>query len=321
MGKSLVSVIIPTYNRAAMLEEAIQSALRQTCRPAEVIVVDDASKDSTRAALESVARRDARVRPLFLEKNRGPAGARNAGVAAAKGDVVAFLDSDDLWHADHLESATGLLESHGDIDVVFADIQRVNAAGTPLGGALLWDQRHIRRHLTPLTSPPAQEWFALVRPAVEVLLEEYIVPMQTMVLRSSAAKACHFDESFRVAEDYDFTLRLARAGHRFGFVKGVRCRWVIHDQNLVSNDASGSYYAGQQARVWLSLLSEPAMSSAARRLLRRRISKWHFDEAYHRRQAGERGAAFRLYLRSWAVMPSWRSIRAAIAATLIPGSH
>src|SRR3954449_1587267 len=85
-----ISVIIPTFNRAHLLERAITSALSQTLPPAEVIVVDDASTDDTRALLAGLCGRDARIRPILQPQNQGPSGARNRGLAEARYDNVAF---------------------------------------------------------------------------------------------------------------------------------------------------------------------------------------------------------------------------------------
>jgi glycosyltransferase involved in cell wall biosynthesis len=90
-----VSVVIPTYNRAATVERAIQSTLAQTLPPLEVIVVDDASDDRTEERLGMI--RSPLLRVIRHAQNRGAAGARNSGIEAARGDCTAFLDADDEW--------------------------------------------------------------------------------------------------------------------------------------------------------------------------------------------------------------------------------
>lgn len=90
----MVSVVIPTHNRAEMVSRAIRSALAQDYSAMEVIVVDDGSTDDTPAVLTGF---DTRIRSIRFEENRGGAAARNAGIEAAKGEFVAFLDSDDEW--------------------------------------------------------------------------------------------------------------------------------------------------------------------------------------------------------------------------------
>ncbi len=93
----LVSIITPAYKAAAYVGQCIESVLAQDYPHWEMLIVDDKSPDDTTAAIEPYAARDARVRLIRLERNAGPAGARNAALEAATGRYVAFLDSDDLW--------------------------------------------------------------------------------------------------------------------------------------------------------------------------------------------------------------------------------
>src|SRR5919107_444260 len=98
-----VSVIVPAYNVAGYLERALDSALAQTMSDLEVIVVDDASSDTTFEVASSVAARDARVRLLRNENNRGPSASRNRAMHAARGEWIALLDGDDAWRPERLE--------------------------------------------------------------------------------------------------------------------------------------------------------------------------------------------------------------------------
>jgi len=107
----LVSVILPTYNRARTLRRAIDSILNQSYRNLEVLVVDDGSKDDTAAVMAEIS--DPRVRYLPLEQNRGASRARNAGLRAAKGAYIAFQDSDDEWLAGKLERQVAAARAAG----------------------------------------------------------------------------------------------------------------------------------------------------------------------------------------------------------------
>jgi len=103
MGGDLVSVIMPVYNAASWVRRGIDSVLQQTHRHLELIAVDDGSQDESLAILEACAQADPRVRVLRQPTNGGVAAARNAGIAAAQGDYIAFLDADDWWHTSKLE--------------------------------------------------------------------------------------------------------------------------------------------------------------------------------------------------------------------------
>ncbi len=96
-----ISVIVPTYNRAHTIVKAIQSIRDQSYPVTEIIVVDDASTDNTENMVLSIG--DERISYHRLNRNRGAAGARNHGVAQANCDMIAFLDSDDVWHPDKIE--------------------------------------------------------------------------------------------------------------------------------------------------------------------------------------------------------------------------
>jgi glycosyltransferase involved in cell wall biosynthesis len=123
-----VTVIIPTFNRARYLTEAIQSVLGQTFPDYELIVVDDGSTDGTAAVLEGFG--DSRLRVLRQE-NHGISAAMNAGLRAAQGEYIARLDSDDVWFPNLLAYETRVLDSRPDIGVVYARAQAMSANGTP----------------------------------------------------------------------------------------------------------------------------------------------------------------------------------------------
>ena len=97
----MISVVMPVYNGEAFVARAVQSVLDQTSPRWEIVAVDDGSRDGTRAILERFAARDPRIRVLHQE-NAGVSAARNAAMAAARGEYLAFLDADDWWYPDHL---------------------------------------------------------------------------------------------------------------------------------------------------------------------------------------------------------------------------
>jgi Glycosyl transferase family 2 len=117
----LVSVIMPTYNRSAMLLGAIETVLAQSYPHWELVIVDDASEDDTPAVLETAARRDPRVRPLRVEHG-GVGAARNAGLAAADGTLVAYLDDDNAMHPGWLKSVVWGFEQRPESEVIYGAI-------------------------------------------------------------------------------------------------------------------------------------------------------------------------------------------------------
>lgn len=119
-GRPLISVVVPTFNRAHKLPTAVRSVLSQTVEDLELVIVDDGSTDDTRSLLADLARQDVRVRPLRLACNSGAPAARNAGVAAARGAWIALVDSDDELLPDSLEVRLGAARTEG-AEVVTSD--------------------------------------------------------------------------------------------------------------------------------------------------------------------------------------------------------
>jgi teichuronic acid biosynthesis glycosyltransferase TuaG len=128
----VVSIVTPVWNAAATLAEAAASAQAQTFADWEMLIVDDGSTDGSRALAERLAAADPRLRVLGWAANRGAAAARNAGLRAARGRVVAFLDADDRWLPPKLERQLAQMAATG-APFVFASYRRIDAAGRPLG--------------------------------------------------------------------------------------------------------------------------------------------------------------------------------------------
>jgi len=125
----LVSVVIPAYNCAPFIGESLDSVYRQTYRNWEVIVIDDGSTDETRAIL---APHTGRIR-YFYQENRGTAAARNAGVRQARGELIAFLDNDDIWLPEKLERQVQVMQGSPECGLVFTDGIMFMADGTRRG--------------------------------------------------------------------------------------------------------------------------------------------------------------------------------------------
>ena len=130
-GTTTVSVVMPVYNAAATLAQAMQSVLGQTHRAVELVVVDDGSRDGSSAVIDAFAAADPRVVTVRLAGNSGVAAARNAGIDAATGDCMAFLDSDDWWHPRKLAVQLAWMRDSG-VPISYTAYQRVDEAGAEL---------------------------------------------------------------------------------------------------------------------------------------------------------------------------------------------
>jgi glycosyltransferase involved in cell wall biosynthesis len=187
-----ISVVLATYNRAALLPRAIASVLAQAGARFELIVVDDASTDGTPACLAALD--DPRIRVIRAERNLGPSGARNRGLVAARGDIVAFLDSDDTYRPGRL--AVPLAVFAADADLVCVLSSAVKFIRDAPREARIPDVRLV---------PAAFEW----------ALTADLIPVEatSMTVRRAAALAAGgFCDKLRLTEDREFLIRLARHG-------------------------------------------------------------------------------------------------------------
>lgn len=183
-----VSIIIPAYNSAAFIGEALQSVLNQDFNDYEVIVVDDGSTDETAEVVAKFS--DHRILYIY-QSNEGSASARNHGLRLARGDLIAFLDADDIWRPGYLSYMVEYLHTHSEADGVYCGYRYMKADGTPLP------------EIVNRVVPPEQLY--------NTLLEGNFLSTCTLVVRQSCFNNVgYFDVNLRQAMDYDMWLRLSR---------------------------------------------------------------------------------------------------------------
>lgn len=205
-----VSVVIPAYNAARFIEDSISSVLSQTYKPLEIIVVDDGSRDETRTIVERHAKD---VRYIYQD-NAGPSAARNHGVREARGDWVAFLDSDDYWEPDHLESLIKHAQLHADVVLVYCGKKIVDAQGKRLD------------RFKNQTQFPSGWIFS------ELLFANYISSCSVvMAKRSILLDVGGFNTDIKNSEDYHLWLRIAAIAPIIG-IPSYTVNYRIHDSNL-----------------------------------------------------------------------------------------
>jgi glycosyltransferase involved in cell wall biosynthesis len=181
------SVVIPAYNAAKFLADTILSVQGQTVRPNEVIVVDDESTDNTRDIARSLG-----TIALRTQTNGGPAKARNIGIRASTGDVIAFLDADDLWEPDHCEELLRLLQTFPQVGLVFGHSVAFGAYNGP--------QARLLPDATPVSLWP------------KIVKQNFIPQSGCAVRRDLLLQVGAYDEerTLHPSEDYDLWLRLLR---------------------------------------------------------------------------------------------------------------
>jgi glycosyltransferase involved in cell wall biosynthesis len=213
-----VSVVVPAYNQAHYLPEALQSILAQSYCDYEIIVVDDASTDATKDVMQQYGDN---VRYVYQE-NQGLAGARNTGIRLARGAYVALLDSDDVWLPCFLQEMMAAVNRDAAATAYYCRAQCMDAEG------LLLPQI-----LSVQLPAPDQLYQALLR-------ANFIVPSTVILHRSSATTAGLFDPNFRRLQDWEFWLRLLRAGHRFIGVDQCLVHYRLHDSSLSTDPTGGA---------------------------------------------------------------------------------
>jgi glycosyltransferase involved in cell wall biosynthesis len=216
-----VSAVIPTYNRARHVVEAIDSVLAQSRPPDEIIVIDDGSTDDTAERLKKYGLGIRYVR----QENRGPSAARNRGMKEAQGDFVAFLDSDDLWVSGKTEMQLNFFASNPHIDFVF--------------GNMVSFSEEIDGESLEIKDPAIEDYLVAhqlnLERFFELLIVQNVVATGTvMARRVSLSRVGDFDESRAISEDFDYWLRAA-VSCRWGFVNSILMKRRRHSGNLIAS--------------------------------------------------------------------------------------
>lgn len=183
----LVSIIIPTYNRKAYLETAVDSVLKQTFSNFELIIIDDGSNDGTDSLANSLWQKDERIKYIY-QSNKGVSSARNMGIKNARGELIGFLDSDDYWLEDKLEIQTEFFDSHPECDICHTDEK--------------WIKNGVFQKIPKKYQKEGGDIF---EKALELCA---IGPSTVLMKREIFDKIGLFDESLPACEDYDMWLRI-----------------------------------------------------------------------------------------------------------------
>jgi glycosyltransferase involved in cell wall biosynthesis len=207
----LVSVIIPSYNSARFLAEAVKSAFAQTYTSLECIVVDDGSTDNTDEVLQQLVSCYPSLRTA-KKTNGGPSSARNLGLRLCRGDAVSFLDADDVLLPGKIESQVNFLEDHPEVGLVYGDYLIV----TENLHAFALFTAEMPRKLHPLDALCYRNWFN---------------PLVPLIRRSVIEAVGEFDEGLPVAEDWDYWIRCAKVT-RMSYVSKAVAMYRQHSGQL-----------------------------------------------------------------------------------------
>ena len=211
MKSALISCIVPVFNGQRYLGEALESILKQSYRPIEVIVADDGSTDGTATV---IGRYGEQIRYL-KQPNAGTAAARNLGLTAAHGEFVAFLDADDLWHPDKLERQMARFQARHELDYCFAHVQNFWVP------ELIEEEKRFRDHRISKALPGYSTCTLLAR-------------------RSLFATVGQFNTAVKHADDTDWFLRASEHGAVMEMLADVLLYRRLHQANMSRLRAANS---------------------------------------------------------------------------------
>jgi glycosyltransferase involved in cell wall biosynthesis len=309
-----ISAVIPLHNRQTLIIETLRSVERQRRRPDEVIVVDDHSTDGS----AEVVRRFAATTPLAVrllsnDRRKGVSGATNCGIAAASGDYVALLDSDDLWIPVHLAQLERGLERFSEAGIAFSAIRVFgDAADTPVK-----EQEFVAAVASCLgkafVSKGEGNWFS--RPDLLCTLLEDGVPFrcQAALFRKGLFAGQLFDENIAYTQDAQFlTIAARRAAFLYVAVTGLLLR------RHGGNDGDGAYEdkiaASYERRVkgLKAFFAQQRLTTAERKALKKRLVALQSDVMRVRGAAVNRAGKLVEMLRLFASVPCCRSVKTAL---------
>lgn len=213
-SRPLVSIVIPTYNRADLLLQAIQSVLTQTYEYFELLIVDDHSTDQTPHIVKNIT--DSRVHYIRLNKNQGAPAARNIGLKKAKGELIAFLDSDDQWDSTKLKKQVQIFNRNPAIGLVYTGLKILN------------NERNIETIVVPSKRGHITKY----------LLVQNCVGTTSSVLikRDLLEDAGGFDLTFTSCQDWDLFIRLSLKT-QFDYVREPLVIYYEHDGKRISTNS------------------------------------------------------------------------------------
>lgn len=286
----LVSVIIPCYNAARFVVPAVESVLAQSYRPVEVIVVDDGSTDDTARVLEPYQKA---IRYIG-QPNGGPAGARNRGLAQARGELIAFLDADDAWLPDKLALQVRSLKDAPGAALVHSDVYYYDEA-TGVRTRRDFPRGDYAGHCYLLLFQGSRVTFSSV-----------------VVRRECLEQVGGFDETIRHAsvEDYDLLLRVARR-FAFAYTPEPLVVYRLHDGNGSGNLARMVF--GELLVIEKALRNDPDLPRVVgARKVRERLFALHYGLGYLAYDREDLGGARRHFLRAALTGQSEGALRSSL---------
>ena len=295
----LVSVIIPAFQCAGYIAQAVQSVLSQSYSNLELIVINDGSPDTP--LLEQALAPHMHAIHYVKQANAGPSAARNIGIRQANGKYVAFLDSDDYWSSDHLSRQLSLFQADSKLSLVYCDYM-------------------VLKHDKPFARAFDMQPQAGNVTFESLLVEDCAIGTSTVVCAREAIMAAGlFDEELLRCEDFETWLRLALYGARMRYNSDVQ---VFHRINEVGLSADRWAMKRDRIRVYHKMASNFRLSARqkeiARQLIARTEADCHVDELKHALEKGQFESAVTAGRNAAAGNPTWKVRASLLGLRIMP---
>lgn len=235
---NLVSIVLPAYNREKFLPNAFNSIREQSYQDWELIIIDDGSTDDSLAILNQLVSTLNNPVKLIQQKNAGPAVARNTGIKEAKGDFIAFFDSDDYWLPHHLSDCLNAFQEHSEIDWVYAACKRIDFVTQKVVLESTFYNSSVPNPLFSLNSR--------VFDKLHIINDEDAASLQIMQgidsgLQNSVIRREVFTKfllpEFRIGEDRLFILMALKENFTLAFIDNIHVHYNVHDENISDTSA------------------------------------------------------------------------------------
>lgn len=279
-----VSVIIPTYNRVDYLKEAIGGVLAQAFTDYEIIVIDDGSTDDTEEMVKNYMSTECKIRYLHQER-KGVSVARNAGIDAAGGEWVAFLDSDDIWREDKLQLQMSFVKKYNDVECIFTDFSCFPPENKEYFIFKEYDNKKFKRFFSQAYWKVLSDCLYIQKKQLlpELLRSQAQIRLSSVMVKKSCLKGIRFDSELVMNEDIDFLIRVMLKC-KVGYINRPLVRIRRHGEcaDIVAEKydktKSDLHFCGNLLKL---LSSNEKLSAEETTAIRLVISRFYFDRGYY----------------------------------------
>ena len=324
-----VSIVLPTYNRADFLPDAFAAIRAQTYTNWELIIVDDGSTDDTDALLIELKSQLGAQLKTIAQPNQGAYAARNTGVRFSSGEFIAFYDSDDCWHAHHLQACMNVFKVAPTVSWVYGSQRGVDKAT----GKVLFESSFytngVPRSFLKLKTRTLGDANIITDPRVLecALAEGLYCPLQNSIIRKKLFQKRSFDGNVRNGGDRIFSIVQAFDKQVFAYLNDVHVDYVIHDSNsssIAKNLSSRKKIAINKSinSSYDRLKKQLALNHHQRKIVDRRNALNYWQLGYRHRDLGEPSSALKCFWEALRREPTqyvyWKSTISGICRLFSP---